>query len=99
MISKYGVFFSMAFFLYAMYFVVLKINGAWQAPIFIYIATLPFSIFTNHLADYLQEARGWDNDVRSNVECLMAIILGFFEFYLVGVLFGKLMTSVKRDPQ
>ncbi|MFZ2754505.1 MAG: hypothetical protein WAZ48_13805 [Lysobacteraceae bacterium] len=99
MISKYGAFFSVAFFLYAMYFVVLKMNGAWQAPIFIYMATLPFSIFTNQLADYLQEAQGWTNDFRSNAECSMAIILGIFEFYVIGFLFGKLMSPAKRDPQ
>ena len=90
MISRAGIVFAAIFFLYSAYFIVLKINGQWQAPIFIYIATFPFSILTNGLADYFQELWGWSDKLRSDIECGMAVILGVFEFYVIGLLLGKI---------
>ena len=92
-VSRSGVVLAAAFLCYSIYFLWLFVQGAGQAPIFIYLATLPVSICVNVLVDALQNSLQWADPLRVNVELGLTVLLGVLLYYAVGHL---LSTIVKK---
>ena len=96
-LSKWGALGAALFILYSLYFIALKLNGAWQAPIFIFLATYPFSALINNIVDHYQSVYLWPDTLRSNIELSAAVAFGVFEFYAIGLFAGKLFGSGRKD--
>lgn len=88
-ISKFGAVLSSMLLAAASYFYFVSLQGAWQAPIFISLATLPFSILINSGFDYVQNFFGLTDSIRPHAETVCTIIFGIFEFYFIGFFIEK----------
>lgn len=84
MVSRVGLILSLCFSIYAIFFLFLAFRGAWQAPIFISIAVLPFSIGVDYFWDFAQAMWEIQNLTRSWLESISTSFVGIFEFYVIG---------------
>lgn len=83
-ISKSGLLLVGIFLVFSGYYLFLAFSGAWQATIFISLATLPFSIGVNVFCDWLQDAMHLSNQAASTLEIAITCLVGIVEFYAIG---------------
>ncbi len=87
-LSRSGLVSAIGFLCYCSYFLWLFVQGAGQAPIFIFLATLPVSLLVNPLVDWLQISLHWADPLRVNAELALSICLGIVLYYAIGHLIG-----------
>jgi hypothetical protein len=94
-LSMGGAFLAGVFFCFAAFYLILFYYGHWQAPIFIYIATIPFSLLVNGMFDWLQSYFQMTHQLRSWLEAISSSGVGVVEFYLIGYLLERMVAKIK----
>lgn len=90
-IWRVGVGFVCLFLIYCFYFVFSYRHGQGQAPIFIFMATMPFSMAVNSLVDHWQVVYGWDDSRRVAVEIFVDVFIGCIFYYVLGAVLAKVV--------
>ena len=95
-VSPWGVLGASAFLCFAANNLHLAQLGAWQAPLFTAMATLPFSLAANAACDALQASLGWTHEWRNAVEALLIAAVGLVEYYVIGALLERVVRRARK---